>query len=78
MDSMKIYREIAVATAKPSAAQRAEIEHKLRAIDGVVSVSNHDARPHLSIIEYDPNKVASSALLDTVRRENVHAEMIGL
>lgn len=60
------------------AAQRAEIEHKLRAIDGVVSVSNHDARPHLSIVEYDPNKVASSALLDAVRRENVHAEMIGL
>jgi hypothetical protein len=60
------------------AARRAEIEQKLRAIDGVVSVHNPDKRPHLAIVQYDPQKVHSDALLAAVRAENVHAELIGL
>ena len=60
------------------AAKRAEIEDRLRAIDGVVSVHNPDNRPHLAVIEYDPGKVKSTALLETVKDQGVHAELIGL
>jgi hypothetical protein len=58
--------------------QRAGVESKLRAIDGVVSVHNADSTPHLVVVEYNPQKVQSSALLDAVKSENVHAELIGL
>jgi hypothetical protein len=59
-------------------AERAEIEQKLRAIDGVVSVHNPDDKPHLAVVEYDPNKVKSTALLEAVKREGVHAQLVGL
>ena len=59
-------------------AKRAEIEQKLRAIDGVVSVHNPDDKPHLAVIQYNPQKVRSAELLDAVRGESVHAELIGL
>jgi hypothetical protein len=58
--------------------QRAGVESKLRAIDGVVSVHNADRTPHLVVVEYNPQKVQSSALLDAVKSEEVHAELIGL
>ena len=60
------------------AAKRAEIEDKLRAIDGVVSVHNPDNRPHLAVVEYNPDKVKSKVLLEAVTGEGVHAELIGL
>ncbi|MCG6966699.1 MAG: ATP-binding protein [Chromatiaceae bacterium] len=60
------------------AGKRAQIEQKLRAIDGVVSVHNPDDKPHLAVIEYNPNKVKSMALLEAVKAEGVHAELIGL
>ncbi len=58
--------------------RRAGVEGKLRAIDGVVSVHNPDNRPHLIVVEYNPQKVKSTALLEAVKSENVHAELIGL
>jgi copper chaperone CopZ len=58
--------------------KRAEIEQKLRAIDGVVSVHNPDDKPHLAVVEYDPNKVNSTALLEVVKDEGVHAQLVGL
>jgi copper chaperone CopZ len=58
--------------------KRAEIEQKIRAIDGVVSVHNPDDKPHLAVVEYDPNKVNSKALLEVVKNEGVHAQLVGL
>ncbi len=57
---------------------RQDIDGKLRTIDGVVSVANHDDKSHLLIIEYNPDRTSSSKLLSTVRNMGVHAEMIGL
>lgn len=59
-------------------AKRNEIEQELRAINGVVSVSNPDSRPHLAIVEYNPEQTDSQAILASVTRQNVHAELIGL
>ena len=58
--------------------RRAQIEEELRAIDGVVSVHNPDDRPHLAIVEYNPDKTNSAAILSTVTTQGVHAELIGL
>jgi hypothetical protein len=58
--------------------QRLKIEDELRAINGVVSVHNPDDRPHLSVVEYNPDLTNSAAILSTVTSQGVNAELIGL
>mgnify|MGYP003571975914 FL=1 len=58
--------------------RRSEIERELRAIDGVVSVHNPDERPHLAIVEYNPDKTDSATILNTVTVQGVRAELVGL
>ncbi len=60
------------------AAKRAEMEAGLRALDGVVSVHGPDDKPHLVVVEYNPDKLRSTDILETVTRQGVHAELIGL
>ncbi len=57
---------------------RNKIEENLRAINGVVSVHNPDERPHLVVVEYNPEVTNSQAVLKCVTSEGVHAELIGL
>ena len=57
---------------------RAEIEEKVRALEGVISVHNPDERPHLAVVEYNPAVASSHAILDVVIGSGVHAELIGL
>jgi hypothetical protein len=59
-------------------AKRGEVDSRLRAIDGVVSVHNSADRPHLTVVKYDPQKVRALGLLDSVKSLGVHAELIGL
>jgi len=54
------------------------ISDKLREIDGVVAVAKHDEKPHLVIVEYNPEKTNSQAFLKCVKDANYHAELIGL
>jgi cell division protein FtsX len=61
-----------------SADKRAEVEDRLREIDGVVSVHNPDERPHLTIVEYVPDKTDAQALLRAVKDQGCHAELVGL
>jgi hypothetical protein len=58
--------------------RRSKIEEELRAIDGVVSVHNPDNRPHLAIVEYNPDKTNSTVILNTVTVQGVQAELVGL
>ena len=58
--------------------RRVEIEEKVRALDGVISVHNPDERPHLAVVQYNPAAATSHAILDVVRDSGVHAELIGL
>lgn len=50
----------------------------VREIDGVVGIGYHDDKPHLMIIEYDPGKTSSATLLQAVKAQGVHAELLGL
>ncbi len=58
--------------------RRQGLEDKLRDLDGVVSVANHDDKPHLVLVEYNPDRASSSAILAAVKDTGVHAELVGL
>jgi len=58
--------------------RRAKIADTVRAHKGVMAVAHHDEKPHLMIIEYDPDAVTSQQLLQVVLGQGVHAELIGL
>ncbi len=59
-------------------ATRERIQDTLRELAGVMAASSHDERPHLMVVEYDPERIDSRKLLDTVTASGVHAELIGL
>ncbi len=61
-----------------NAEQRQSLEENLRALDGVVSVHNGDKTPHLTIVQYNPDKMDSQSILKRVTDQGVHAELIGL
>ncbi|MGD8588317.1 MAG: ATP-binding protein [Chromatiales bacterium] len=56
----------------------AELDDALRRFDGVVSVHVNPDRPHLFILEYNPAKVSSEQLLESVKLRGLHAELVGL
>ena len=58
--------------------RRTKIADTVRAHKGVMGVAHHDDKPHLMIIEYNPEAVSSHELVQVVRDQGVHAELIGL
>jgi hypothetical protein len=50
----------------------------VRALGGVVAAVSHDERPHLMVVEYNPQEVDSQGILACVRARGVHAKLIGL
>ena len=61
-----------------AAEARTQVEDGLRAFDGVVSVHNPDDKPHLTVVEYRPEKVDAALLLQSVREQGFHAKLVGL
>ena len=57
---------------------RSKVESGLRIINGVVSVHMPDDKPHLVVVEYNPDVTTSSHILTMVEELAGHAEMIGL
>jgi len=57
---------------------RDKIDTALRNLNGVISVHMPSERPHLLMVEYDPDTTTSTNMLSTVRELAGHAEMIGL
>jgi hypothetical protein len=55
-----------------------KLDTAFRARDGVVSVHVNPAHPHLFILEYNPAKLTSQHLLEIVKSEGMHAELVGL
>ena len=54
-----------------------DMEQKLSGINGVVSACVHERARHLWIIDYDPRQVRSGQLLQSIRNNGLHAELIG-
>ncbi|MET0066397.1 MAG: ATP-binding protein [Candidatus Thiodiazotropha sp.] len=56
----------------------ADLEEAFRQREGVVSVHVNENRPHLFVLEYNPEMVHSKDLLSITRYKGLHAELIGL
>jgi hypothetical protein len=56
----------------------ASVTAKITAIAGVNSAQAHDAKPHLIVVTYDPEKVHATDVLSTVKAQGVGAELVGL
>lgn len=57
---------------------REALRNSLLAMDGVMAAAYHDERPHLMIIEYNPDVVDSTAFLQVISNRGLHGELIGL
>ncbi|HEY8594944.1 MAG TPA: hypothetical protein VIL84_06845 [Devosiaceae bacterium] len=58
--------------------RRTAIADIVRDHKGVMGVAHHDEKPHLMIVEYDPGVISAHVLLDAVKAEGVHAELVGM
>jgi len=57
---------------------RITIDDSIRALDGVVSVHGSSKTPHLTVVQYNPDKMDSQRILKRITDQGVHAELIGL
>ena len=58
--------------------QRDLLENHVREQRGVIGLGFHKERPHLMIVEFNPDQTTSQDLLATVTSQGLHAELIGL
>ena len=58
--------------------RRAAIADTIRAQAGVMGVAHHDEKPHLLIVEFDPDTVRAKDLLQVTLDQGVHAQLVGL
>ncbi len=56
----------------------ASLTSVIAALNGVATAEGHDAKPHLVIVTYDPEKVNSHDILATVKAQGVNAELVAL
>ena len=54
-----------------------EIERDFSRMDGVVSACVHENARHLMLVDYDPMVAHSTGLLNLVKRQGLHAELVG-
>ena len=57
---------------------RDSLRNQLLEQDGVMAADYRDEKPHLMVIEYNPDKTNSSAFITLVQARGIHAELIGL
>ena len=57
---------------------RENIRDSLLDLDGVYAAACHDEKPHLVVIEYNPDIINSSELLKVTQDRGLHAELVGL
>ncbi len=57
---------------------RENIRDSLLDLDGVYGATCHDERPHLIIVEYNPDIIKSSELLIVTQDRGLHAELVSL
>ncbi|MGD2083087.1 MAG: ATP-binding protein [Chromatiales bacterium] len=55
-----------------------DIERQLGTEEGIYSACVNDRARHLLLIDYDPTGIRSSDILDRVRRNGLHAALIGM
>jgi hypothetical protein len=57
--------------------EREAFRDTLLGMNGVMAAACHDERPHLMLIEYDPDAVNSIEFVTAAKTRGIHAELIG-
>ncbi|MCG6900570.1 MAG: ATP-binding protein [Gammaproteobacteria bacterium] len=57
--------------------ERERFRDVLLAMDGVMAASYHDEKPHLMLIEYNPEVIKSIEFVNAAKKHGLHAELIG-
>jgi len=52
------------------------LETIMRSQEGVIGLGYHENRPHLMIVEYNPDCITDQNLLDCVIQQGLHAEIV--
>jgi len=63
---------------KISGEQLEALRDKLLAQKGVMAADYHNDKPHLMIVEYNPDIIDSTKFLGIAAKMNLHAELIGM
>jgi len=58
--------------------ERENFRNVLLSMDGVMAAAFHDEKPHLVLIEYNPDVVNSIEFVGAAKKQKLHAELIGL
>lgn len=58
--------------------QREMLRDELLAVEGVMAAIVHDDKPHLFIVEYDPDTVEPQHFLKVAEKQGLHGELVGL
>lgn len=58
--------------------ERENLRNALLSTSGIMAAAYHDEKPHLFVIEYDPDKINSSELIDVAKSCGLNSELVGL
>ncbi|MGD8594351.1 MAG: ATP-binding protein [Gammaproteobacteria bacterium] len=61
-----------------SSAEKESLRDRLLEHDGVMAADYNRNKPHLMIVEYNPDVIDSSEFLNVVKKLNLHGELIGM
>jgi hypothetical protein len=57
--------------------EREKFRDVLLSMGGVMAASYHDEKPHLMLIEYNPDVINSIEFVNAAKKHGLHAELIG-
>ena len=57
--------------------EREKFRDGLLAMEGIIAAAYHDERPHLMLIEYNPDVINSIEFVNAAKKAGLHAELIG-
>ena len=55
-----------------------DLEGVIRSEPGVITVGFHDDKPHLIVVQFDPELTQATRILQRVIDHGVHAELVGM
>lgn len=59
-----------------TAEQLQSLQHAVRELDGVISTHVADHNPHLLVVEMNPRRVQTDAVLNQLLQRGVHAKLL--
>lgn len=57
---------------------REDLRDMLMSISGVMAASCHDEKPHLLVIEYDPDVIAPKKFIEAAKLRGFHSELVAM